>query len=73
MTVVGKEGRVCDALSTALFVMGSEKAAEHWRFYADFEMILMTEDNRLYITEGLEDRFTLNESHAGMPVQVLIK
>lgn len=31
VTVVGKEGRLCDALSTSLFVMGLDKATELWK------------------------------------------
>jgi len=70
-TVVCKEGRLGDALSTALFVMGLQDAETHWRENSDFEMILMTQDNELYITEGLEADFALNQSHEGMPVHVL--
>ena len=29
-SIVGDEGVVCDGLSTALFVMGLEKAADLW-------------------------------------------
>ena len=31
VTVRGTEGRMCDALSTALFVMGAEQAELYWR------------------------------------------
>lgn len=57
VTVVGERGVRCDALSTALFVMGEEGAAEFWRRQGDFEMILVTEDGRLILTEGLRDCF----------------
>lgn len=73
VTIIGKDGRFCDALSTALFVMGPQKAEEHWRSYGDFNMILMTRDNELYITEGLEKDFMLNETHKDMVVHVLTK
>ena len=47
-------GTVCDALSTALFVMGEEKALEFWRSgLYDFDMVLVTEDGRLLSTPGL--------------------
>ena len=54
VTIIGEEGVRCDALSTALFVAGLEKAAAYWRENQDFEMILITEDRTLYITEGIE-------------------
>ena len=46
-------GTICDALSTALFVMGQGRAVEFWRTAAyDFEMILVTADGRLLATPG---------------------
>ena len=51
VTVICQDGRVGDALSTALFVMGAEKAEDYWREAGNFEMILVTEDRRLLVTE----------------------
>ena len=61
-TVVGQEGVRCDALSTALFVMGTEIAVSFWREKGDFEMILITEEGELLLTPGLADRFTPADS-----------
>ncbi len=61
VTVVGDDGLMCDGLSTALFVMGREKAVEHWRRHRDFEAVLVAEDGSVTITPGLEGRFTLTE------------
>lgn len=57
-------GAMCDALSTALFIMGEEKALNLWRRWdgMPFELVLVTEDGRVLVTEGLADRFTLDES-----------
>ena len=61
VTIICPQGRMGDALSTALFVMGPQKAEEYWRENGDFEMILVTEEGEILITEGVADRFTLSE------------
>lgn len=51
-------GAMCDAFSTALFVMGEEQALDFWRNSGyDFDLVLVTEDGRVVITAGLADRF----------------
>ena len=57
VTVLGAQGLVCDALSTALFVMGEEKALAYWRTHGEVELALVTEDERLILTPGLAERF----------------
>jgi len=64
VTVVGKHGARCDALSTALFVMGLEDAAQFWREQGNFEAIFVSEDGTVSITAGLEDSFTLSPSQS---------
>lgn len=55
-------GTMCDALSTALFVMGEERALDFYRSSGlDFDLILVTEDNRVLVTEGIADSFTPEE------------
>ena len=58
VTVIGDSGIMCDALSTALFVMGSEKAAEYHREKGGFDMLLVTESGEIFITDGISDTFT---------------
>ncbi|HJC23165.1 MAG TPA: FAD:protein FMN transferase [Candidatus Eisenbergiella merdavium] len=61
VTIIGTAGRLCDALSTALFVMGVEQAEAYWRENGGFEMLLVTDQNEIFLTEGIADRFSLND------------
>lgn len=71
VTVIGDRGVVCDALSTALFVMGLDKAAEYWRRYGDFEAMFVAEDGSVSITSGLQDCFTLADGYTDRPLMVI--
>ena len=52
---------MCDALSTALFVMGAQSAEQYWRENGGFEMLLVTDSGEILLTEGIAEDFTLNE------------
>ena len=59
VTIVSKDGTLADGLSTSLFIMGEEKAADFWRKHKDdFDAILMSDNGTLYVTEGLENDFS---------------
>ncbi len=60
-TAIGSEGVYCDALSTALFIMGPEKAIAFWREHQDFEAILVSEEKEVFISPGLAGSFQLTE------------
>ncbi len=58
VTVVGDKGVLCDALSTALFVMGKDRAFDFCASAGDFDALFIDEDGRIYITAGIADDFT---------------
>lgn len=58
----GCTGALCDALSTALFVMGREAALDFRRTSGlDFGLVLVTEDGRVLVTEDLAEGFSQNK------------
>ena len=59
-TIVSSSGMLADAYSTSCYILGVEKASEMWRNSPEgtFDMILMTDDNNVYVTEGIADSFT---------------
>ena len=59
-TIISADGTLADGLSTSLFVMGLDKASAYWQAHRDkFDAVLVTDDGTVYITEGLENVFTL--------------
>lgn len=71
VTIIARDGGIADALSTALFVMGPEKAFSFWQARRDFDMILLTENQELFITAPIRDRFQLDEAFQSLKVTVL--
>lgn len=73
VSIIAKEGKLCDALSTAIYVMGLEGATEYWQENGGFEMLLVTDENEIYLTEGIKDDFTLNENFPDMEISVIMR
>lgn len=73
VTVIGESGIMCDALSTALFVLGTDKALDFYRAMQDstdapFDLILVTDDGRMLYTEGIAGDIT---NLSTMPAEVV--
>ena len=63
VTVISDSGIKSDALSTALFVMGIDKAQEYWKSSKDFDFILLDNSDTLYVTEGIAEDFKLIDGY----------
>lgn len=62
VTIVSEDGMLADALSTSLYIMGLDKAIEYWRSRTeDFDMILVTDEQKIYVTEGINEDFQCEE------------
>ena len=73
VTIVADSGLQGDGLSTALFVMGREKAEAFWRGNPEFDFILLGEDGTAAITEGVEECFSLCGGWEGRPLEIIRK
>lgn len=63
VTITGDSGTQCDALSTALFVMGTEKAMKFLSEHTEIDAVLIDNDMKVYITEGIEKVTEFSEGY----------
>lgn len=68
VTVVGENGLICDALSTAFFVMGREKTEVYLKNQSEVSVLLVQTDGTLVISEEITDYF---ENHSDYPIEVI--
>lgn len=71
VTIISSSGVYADALSTAMFIKGLDKAIEFWKENRDFEAIFVDKDGQVYITEGLEKGFSFLEAFKDEVFQVI--
>lgn len=68
VTVIGKNGLECDSLSTALFVLGYNNTLDFLKKHPENDVILVTDDQKIFYTQGLKDSFT---NISDMPAEVI--
>lgn len=59
VTVVSADSTSADAYTTALFVMGLDRAMEYCEVH-DIEAIFVCSDQTVYVTDGLKDSFSMS-------------
>lgn len=57
VTIISKSGIKADILSTALFVMGFDKAVEYWKNDGEIEIIFITDTGNVIATKGASEYF----------------
>ena len=58
-TIIGDDPLLCDALSTALFVMGAERARDYYDTYGGFEYVLVMDDGSIITSNGLANSLVI--------------
>ena len=62
ITIVSDSSTDGDALSTSVFAMGVTEGMKFVNSIDGIDAIFITKDNKVYITNGLKDIFTLNNT-----------
>lgn len=57
VTVVGESAFVCDALSTAFFVMGIDDTRDYLASHSEISVIFVSDLGKIYVSEALKDGF----------------
>ena len=69
VSIITKDGALGDSLATTLYILGKDKAIEFWQAHSnEFDMVLVDNQNHVYISENLKDRYT--DNHFATPTIV---
>jgi len=72
VTIVSQSGTLADCLSTALYVMGRDRAVQYWREQKGcFDFVLIGDDGAVSISEGLQDSFVLDKGWESHKLEVI--
>lgn len=69
-TVVGEKGEVCDALSTAAFVVGTKGIEDLCSAYPEYSFVLLT-DRAVYISERISADFELTADYNNLEINII--
>lgn len=73
VTVINQEGKICDALSTALFVKGLKGTVKYYKEHEKTEFLVMTENEEIYLTSGLQKCFAVSGKYKEIPIHIISK
>ena len=59
VSIISPDGVQGDSLSTALFVMGKDKAIAYWQAHKDFACVLVTTTGEVYASSDIKNTFAL--------------
>ncbi len=68
VTIIGSDGALCDGLSTAVFIGGSEYADKLYHKTHGFEYVILTDNNKVYASKELEGRLELAENYKDLEI-----
>ncbi|URZ03900.1 FAD:protein FMN transferase [Clostridium felsineum] len=57
--VIAENSMLCDALSTVAFVLGINREIELIKRFIDVDVIFVTEDKRIKVTQNITENFYL--------------
>ena len=63
VTIISEDGTLADGLSTSLYIMGLDKSTKFWYDNGGFDAIFVTDDGKIYITEGLDGIFESRKNY----------
>jgi thiamine biosynthesis lipoprotein len=67
-TIVSEKSIGADAISTAIFILGFEEGIRLINSLKDMEAVFITEDKKIYVTDGLKKDFIFFEDKEGFTV-----
>lgn len=63
VTVIGEQSALCDALSTAFFVMGMDQAVQYLDQHEGLDAVFIDREDRIFITSGIAETFKSDRIH----------